>query len=228
MALCFGAPHLASSWKSHLAQHGLIFRAVQRQNTTNGPDPNDAAIIDAANALVAANPDSCIAIASTDSDFLGYHLQLQERGVSSMALVPYASDEKRCALSGVPALRFQIPLGSPNDFAAAFEARFGQTYDEEAARQVFDEVGQALQELGYLTPKQPAFPTVRSLATFFHANRVQDVQLYPWCVAAFLARPLLEEAIPNPGDLFFFEARNGLVCYAVATCVLIQQTPSRC
>ena len=100
MAVCFGAPHLASSWKSHLTQHGIQFQKVERKNTTDLPDPNDAAIMEMANSIATASPDSCIAIASTDSDFLDYHLQLQNRGIRSVALVPYRSDEQRCALSG--------------------------------------------------------------------------------------------------------------------------------
>ena len=207
MAVCFGAPHLASSWKSQLAQHGLEFQAVHRRNTTNRPDPNDAAILEAANTIAASDGSICIAIASTDSDFLQYHLQLMKRGISSVALVPYASDEKRCVLSGVPSCRFQVPPSTP-EFKEAFEERFQKRYDEEEAQQVFQQVGQALQELGYLSPTQPAFPTARSLAIFFHANNEEDVQLYPWCVAAFLARPLLTAAVRNPGDLFFFEAHR--------------------
>ncbi|CAE7554326.1 unnamed protein product [Symbiodinium natans] len=208
VAVCFGAPHLASSWKSQLAQHGLEFQAVHRRNTTNRPDPNDAAILEAANTIAASDGSICIAIASTDSDFLQYHLQLMKRGISSVALVPYASDEKRCVLSGVPSCRFQVPPSTP-EFKEAFEERFQKRYDEEEAQQVFQQVGQALQELGYLSPTQPAFPTARSLAIFFHANNEEDVQLYPWCVAAFLARPLLTAAVRNPGDLFFFEAMEG-------------------
>ncbi|CAE7663511.1 unnamed protein product [Symbiodinium sp. CCMP2456] len=207
VAVCFGAPHLASSWKSHLAQHGIQFQEVERKNTTDLPDPNDAAIMEVANSIATASPDSCIAIASTDSDFLDYHLQLKNRGIRSVALVPYTSDEKRCALSGVESCRFRVPPSNPG-FKEAFEARFQREYEEERAQEVFQEVGEALKELGYL-PELPPFPTVRSLAIFFHANKVENVQLYPWCVAAFLARPLLDTAVPNPGDLLFFEAMEG-------------------
>ena len=42
-----------------------------------------------------------------------YHIELKQRGVTSLALVPYESDEKRCQQADVPApWRFQGREGS--------------------------------------------------------------------------------------------------------------------
>ncbi|CAJ1451023.1 unnamed protein product, partial [Effrenium voratum] len=103
-------------------------------------------------------------------------------------------------------LRFKIQQ-EPPDFVEAFEEHFGRPYDEEEAKAVFSEVGQGLKRLGYQA--EPSFPTTRALALFFHVNDVKEFRIYPWCVGAFQALPLLSAAQPFPGQLGFFEAVQG-------------------
>ncbi|CAK9029891.1 unnamed protein product, partial [Durusdinium trenchii] len=141
-ASCFGAPHLALRWRKMLKYWQVTFRAVQREDTTGDDDPNDVAIMKAADAIASSAPETIIAIASTDTDFLDYHLQLKEQGVHSLALVPYASDEKRCEVADVPVLRFRPPQSPTPGFADAFEEYFGRAYDEEEADAVYATVGQ--------------------------------------------------------------------------------------
>eukprot|EP00913_Durusdinium_trenchii_P008730 g8198.t1 len=127
-ASCFGAPHLALRWRKMLKYWQVTFRAVQREDTTGDDDPNDVAIMKAADAIASSAPETIIAIASTDTDFLDYHLQLKEQGVHSLALVPYASDEKRCEVADVPVLRFRPPQSPTPGFADAFEEYFGRPF----------------------------------------------------------------------------------------------------
>eukprot|EP00931_Biecheleriopsis_adriatica_P083004 TRINITY_DN56515_c0_g1_i1.p1 TRINITY_DN56515_c0_g1~~TRINITY_DN56515_c0_g1_i1.p1 ORF type:complete len:474 (+),score=112.35 TRINITY_DN56515_c0_g1_i1:105-1526(+) len=208
-AICFAAPHLGSTWANDLRRCGLHFEAVRRENTWQlQDDPNDLALVLAAGRIAEEAPDVLIAIASKDTDFLQQHKRLQRKGVNSIALVPYASDEDRCLQAGVAVKRFRIEQ-SPPDFAEAFEAYFGRPYDLEEAQETFAAVGRALQTLGYLKQDERPFPTVKSLGLFFHVNEAEDVQLYPWCIGAFLAQERLCNAVPNPGGLAFFEASIG-------------------
>ena len=153
-----------------------------RENTTDKADPNDLAIMKAADLIASASPSTIIAIPSTDTDFLEawriyckhlntdltliyldlelqtveaklkciflevlgprffrrvqlqqavlpstlteeYHLQLKRRGMSSLALVPYASDEKRCQQADVPvprwsSVRARFPKSCPMHLGA--------------------------------------------------------------------------------------------------------------
>eukprot|EP00435_Cladocopium_sp_Y103_P071979 s34_g38.t4 len=210
-ASCFGAPHLAQRWKKVLKQWQVSFQPVQRENTTDpAADPNDLAIMRAADLIASASPSTIIAIASTDTDFLEYHLQLKRRGMSSLALVPYASDEKRCQQADVPVIRFQIP-GTDPGFAEAFEDYFGRPYDEEEAEAVYAKVGEGLKRLGYLSEMEAPFPTTRALAIFFHVNELKERRLYPWSLAAFEALPFLSGAreVSAQQRFNFYEAFAG-------------------
>lgn len=216
-AKCFGPPHFQVTWAAALRSCGLEFVGVEIKGVING-DPNDIAICAAADEMAKAAPDTQIATATMDRDFVSLHKRLSTRGVRSFVVVPHVSDLRGFQRAGVDAVKFETPPveNATQGFAKDFEKVFGRPYDHEESAKTFREVGTALMSLGYmpqLYSEARATPTIKALAFFFHVHDMDDAQLHPWCVGAYLARDLLaslgSKALPCPGDLRLFQVAVG-------------------
>lgn len=212
-ARCFGAPHIRKSWSDAMRCCGINFTAVER--TVEG-EPNDLAICEAADRIAASSPDTVIAIASKDRDFIQHHVRMRQRGIRSMAVVPYMTDVLRCRDAGIDVVKFDVDRDQERErvgVAEVYERYFNETFNETAYRLEASVVHKALQRLGYMLPDDNPFPTARSLGLFFEVNGVKGVELYPRCIGAHLAMGSLtvmgDDVLPNPGGLNFFEARIG-------------------
>ena len=187
-------------WSEFLKEPGVVLETVLR-SVDHTAEPNDEAIEKTMRAFATRDDVRCIALLTSDNDFVDLMVELQTSGVSTVVLIPDGKHEVlrryNATNSTVLKLRKTGESDGPRVRAVLDTARGGYVHladpytsfynGKDAAR-----VKQFLEELRYRRPGDQGGYLLHASAKFWFANRLGSLTVFPFQLATVAVHKMMQ------------------------------------